>query len=220
MKYVICAFLCLFLIGCQATKQIGGDGNATYSRQTKVISPDGTINETTTTVDATTKQADNASTPATLSLKDNTDGTVLVNIDTGKPRDVDTIKGMFNILNIVTYAGIGLIVIGIAVGFLLKNIQWAVVIGLVGVGMIAGSYLLAQYAIWFMFGLVVILLYGGYLAYSTIKLNQAVVETVDTVDNLLVTGKLNKEELKKIAPITQSTSTRKLINGIKYKSKI
>jgi len=177
----------------------------------------------------TIKGPENAQTPSTLSYTITPDGYTYINSNAGASQDVSKLMGVMGkiqSLNPVTLFGCGLIVVALAVGILLKEIKWAIAIGLTGVGVIAVAFFLQTYSVLcFIVGLLAL---GAWIWYTlhTKKL----VQIANTDNMALVEGMrqdLTEEAdqkwfkgvdgLKPLAHQIQNKSTVKLIKQIQTK---
>jgi len=205
-------------IGCDnglSTK--GGNGAIVSRNKTTIINSDATVKtiETETVVNLT--QPNNPNGNGHIQYETKSDGTFQINVNTGGSFNVANIVAGANLLKIPMYAGIALIPIALAVGYFTRNIKWALIIGLSGAGMIAGSYFLSQYAVYFLGLLGVLFIFGAYLLYDYYRQAKANIENVKLIDKARELGVIDQEKFKKLAeqPGVQSKSTKKIVRHIK-----
>lgn len=228
---IIIVVLGTILTSCGSYNAGGGAGGANYQEKTTTTAPDGTITVTEKTAVATIQQPENPNESGSLVFTDPNGGQI--KLGTGKSdNSIVKAKQTNDLLKIVIGLGAALILGGVAVGILLKQVKWAIAMGLVGAGMIAGSFLLAQYSMVFLclfvVGVVMLLGYGAFLIYKQFISHKANVENVALIQ--AIKPKLSDEAFaevftgdKETAPLVksiQSPSTSKIVEKIKYDEKI
>jgi hypothetical protein len=218
MKYITLFFICcaLFLMSCQ-TGTKGGNGDIIYTQKTETIDENNKPVVTTTTVTNKVEQPESAKGSAISEVVVKPDGTAIITNSTGGSYNISQIMGEISLLRIVTYAGIGLILIGLVVGWLFKDIKWGIIIGICGAGMVAGSYLLAKYAAIFLILVLVLIAYGVWFIIDRFKQQRSNDENVKVIDVLKETGAVEPEKVAKVANIIQSKATKKIVKKVKEK---
>lgn len=211
--------LCILIGSCNNAKTDGGSGAVTVRNKVTEITSSGSVRTTETETSFVVKQPDNPDKTGGITYSTNPDGTFDVAISTGGSYNVAKTIANSNLLRLPMYAGIGLIPIALAVGYFTRNIKWAIIIGVAGVIMIAGSYLLAEYALYFLALLGILLLFGAYLLYDYYKQAKANNENVKLMQKLRQSGAVDLNKFKEIAEDVQSKSTVKIVDRIKEKTK-
>ncbi len=113
-----------------------------------------------------------------------------------------------------------LILAGIAVAFVIKNPYWAGILIGFGIAIPVLTYLLVQYAIYFLFGISILLVFGGWLVYKHFFVKKALDETVKLVDVAKKTGVIDEDKFHDLAkadnPI-QSEKTQEIVAEVRGK---
>jgi hypothetical protein len=187
------------IMGCSPYTQKGGNGSIRVT--------DGPV-----VIDAVVEQPESPRNSGTITVTNN--GTKIV-VSTGESRNDTDIIASANLLKVPMYAGIGLIIVGVLVGYFFRNIRWAIIIGCIGVTMIIGSYLLSKYAIYFLLGFAVLGIYGVFLLRDYILNKKSNEENVKLLQVLKKTGDVNEKKLSSLASVLQSKETKKIVKKIK-----
>jgi hypothetical protein len=217
MKYIIVLLISLFLlVGCQSGTA-GGNGEIVYTKTVESVDKDDKPVKTTTTVVNDVKQPESAKGSAVSEVVIKPDGTAVITNSTGGSYNATQILGELNLLQIPMYTGIGLIICGLAIGFLFKDVKWGLIVGLCGVGMVAGSYLLARYAAWFLILGLALIAYGVWFIIDRFKQQKSNDENIKVIDILKETGEVEPTKVAKVADIVQSKSTKKIVKKVKEK---
>ncbi len=210
-RYLILLFLCLSLVGCDSFRNDGGSSG--IAKVTEVIAPDGT--KTTTTIKADAKQPSNPSDATTISFELKPDDTVLIRTIVAGSQNTTKDLAEVNLLKLPMYFGVGLIALGGLAALVFNQYKWGIGLGATGAAMIIGTYLLAQYAPYFLFGIGIAAVWGCWLLYDYTKRKQAADEIVTANQIARETGVIDKEAYSKIAENIQSRSTAKIVKEIK-----
>lgn len=214
----------VFLSSCADINRVRG-GNIKVEQTTKALNSASPIDKNppkTYTVEV--GQPDNAKQPAEVHIKFGPDGTPsLIDANTGTTQDVAGILSAIskvNLLNPLIWIGAGLIVMGVVLAVVVKKPTWGLYAGGTGIGLIVGSYLLAQYSgIFLILGLIAVLAFVGFFLYDHFVLRRANLENIDVVDELkkyLDPSDLNRLFLDKDATVKkmQSKTTQKVVKTV------
>lgn len=212
MRIIILLFPILILFGCQSGISRGGQASIDRQQVIESVSPDGTTTKTTTRTTTVIKQPENPKDPGVINYDGPKDK---IDISTGASNNIAKSLASVNLLQIPMYAGIGMVMIGVLIGAFLKNYRWAITIGASGLAMVAASFLLAEFAIYFMGLFVIFVAYIGYLAYDYVQSRKAAAEIVKTNEVLKTANMVDKENLAKVADKVQSESTKKIVRKLK-----
>jgi hypothetical protein len=137
-----------------------------------------------------------------------------VKTDTGSAPDNAVALKEVDLAKIPMYCGIGLVLLGIGVAFFFAPI-WGIIIGIVGGAMIIGSYLLAQYAAWFLLGFGVLIAAGIYFVRDYFKTKSGLNDVVTSVEVAKKAGIIDGEAFKKVAEQVQTKDTAIKVDQIK-----
>ena len=211
----------LFIFGCVSDYSDGG--STIFSKTTTESYADGKTKSTT--ISAEVKQPDAPKNPATISFKDNPDGTVDVKTDTGESQDLGKIKSAMSaigMLHPLVFAGAALCVLGILAAVIVRQYIWGAGLFFGGLAMSLGAVLIAQYAVYFGIIGVLALIWLLYTLYETKANKKANAENVKVVEKLkkeLPEDKKRQLFNEKNGDISliQSSSTKKLVKNIKKK---
>lgn len=217
MKYylyiLLIALASICFTGCESSHSSGGDVVITQSEV--MTGTDGTTKETITKV--VIAQPQNPKTGTDFKYEVSPKGIEVSGNLPASTNMAETI-GSINLLRIPMYAGIAMLIAGAVVGAILKNIRWGVTLGAVGAIMIIGSYLLTKFAIYFLFGLLVLAAFGLYLLWDYIRQRNANSETVKTIQAAKTAGVISDvEKFAKIADSVQGKGTQHIVAKIKGK---
>ncbi len=212
----------LSLSSCDTLPKIhGGDVVYTKTTTTTVLDENKNPKVTVEKTDIVAHQPENAKTPAIINI----DKGDTIRATTGESQDLSKIEKILasvGMLSPVIYAGIAMIIAGAGVFIFLKDAKWAIILGLVGGGMIAGAYLLVQYAMWFMLGVIALAIWGIYFLISHKKLQLANIENIGVVQALK--KELPQEVQDKyfegkdaLVKTMQSKSTQTIVDNVKEK---
>lgn len=204
------------LAGCDDFNQHGGKGRLIFDDQVVVRQADGSTTTTTYHSEVDIGSAESPNKPAIVEYNKD-EHKVIVKLDTGTSRNDTAILASINLLKIPMYAGLVLIVIGVLVGIIFKNMKWAVAIGATGVGIAVGSYLLAQYAVYFLLGFGIIFAYGFYLLWDYMRRKKANIENVELIERAKSRGIIKIDEFHDLARALQSDSTKQIVEIAKDK---
>jgi hypothetical protein len=210
---ILCCFFLVFLGGCNSgIWGFGGKAAVKTEYITHIQHPDGKKETEVRRFESTVDQPDNPQSGGAI-LYDNKTGNITA--QTGSARDSVKTIASTNLLKIPMYAGIGMIIAGVLVGAFLRNFKWGITLAASGFAMVVASFLLAQYAIYFMGLFAVFVAYLGYLMFDYTRSRRAAEEIVETNEILKSTNMIDKEKLAKVADQVQSKSTKKMIRKIK-----
>lgn len=219
-RFLLLGTLCLTLLigGCnESLKTKGGSGSVVIRNSVTEVDPNGNTKVSNTETIFDVNQPDNPNKTAGIKYHMNPDGSTDVSLTTGDSQNVASIAAGANLLRIPIYAGIALIPIALSVGYFTRNLKWAGIIGATGIIMIAGSYILSQYAIYFLGFLFILMVFGAYLLYDYYRQAKANNENVLLMQKLRRDGAIDLNKFKEAAEKTQSKSTKKIVDRIKEK---
>ncbi len=203
----LCCFATL-LVSCSG---IPKGGHSVFERTvTETVQTDAGPKVVTTTTKVEVAQPENPTSPANIAVDDKGN----VKADTGSAPDNAVALREVDLAKLPMFAGIALVVVGLIVGIFFAA-MWGVIIGIVGVGMIIGSYLLAQYAAWFLLGFGVLVAAGVYFVRDYFKTKSGLNDVVTSVEVAKKAGIMNAEAFKKVAEQIQTTDTAKKVDQIK-----
>ena len=214
-KHLAClAIITTLLGGCGILKFKDEPGSGFIKQKTTITEqlPTGTVKTTETSSEISVKQPDNGKTAAGITQRDGN-----ITINTGNAHNTTQILANANLLTIPMYFGIAMIGLGVILGIFAANKTWAIIIGTTGVLMVVGTYLLAQYAIYFLLGLGIILLYVGYLLYDRLILKKSNEENIKAIEVALDTGQINKDAFAKIENTIQNKKTKSIVDEVQRK---
>ncbi len=219
MKYylfiLLIALASISFSGCESPHSRGGD--VVIEQHEVLVGTDGT-KETTTTV--TISQPDDPKTETDFKYEIPPGGGIKIAGNLPASTNVAEIIGTANLLKIPMYAGIAMLIAGGLVWAFLKNIKWGATLGVIGMIMIVGSYLLAKFAVYFMLGLVALVAFGLYLLWDYIRQRNANSETVKTIQAAKETGAISDPKaFAAIADSVQGKGTKSIVAKIKGKKK-
>lgn len=205
----------MFLVACGGSAQLGGRAEYHETVTTDTTTPEGQPVHTVTEKSLSVAQPESPDGSATLSIKPTDDGKgLIVAANTGGAHNNVKTLGTLKLLEIPMYFGAGLIVIGILVG-IFANRMWGIIIAGCGAIMIIGSWLLAEYSIYFMFGLGILVVYGLWLVRDYILTRKANEELVIGNQIAKATGAINTEKFHEISKEVQSKTTATKVAKIK-----
>lgn len=227
-KYAIILLLGAFL----ALSACGGSGlfsspttdggNASVVESNKETKFDETGKPTSVTehkIEGKMKQPDNPTGGMGFRLGKDKNGNATITAETdGGSQNNTKILAQFSLAKIVTFAGVAMVFAGLAVGYFTKNVKWALIVGLTGVGMAILAQVMVAYAGFFLLGILALAGYGAYLVRDYIRQRKAVEE--QTVKSNLATVvadhgvNLTPELMKKIAEQVYSETTTKIEKAI------
>ena len=215
------------MAGCQSFNSSPGTGSVTTKQVDTFRDTKGVEHHVETTHTVLLEQPANAEKPATMEVKTNPDSTIDVSLNTGSSYNLGRVMAGNALLTPVIWAGIGLIFLGAGVGVISKGtlLKPAIGLGVAGASLIAIGYLLSQYAFVLMIGLVIggLVLIGYALYYSKVFKDQkvAVTETVSLIEGLKQNYMSLEERYKEfkspggLANVTQSPETKKVVAQVK-----
>jgi hypothetical protein len=165
---------------------------------------------TVTTTKVEVAQPENPTSPANIVVDEKGN----VKTDTGSAPDNAVALREVDLAKLPMFAGIALVVVGLVVGLFFAA-MWGMIIGIVGVGMIIGSYLLAQYAAWFLLGFGVLIAAGIYFVRDYFKTKSGLNDVVTSVEVAKKAGIIDGEAFKKVAEQVQTKDTAIKVDQIK-----
>lgn len=218
MRYYLCILLIalasLSFSGCDSSHSRGG--GITIEQNEILVDTDGTKKTTVTTVTVT--QPDNPKSENGLTYTVPPGGGIKIDANLPAASNVAEIIGATNLLKIPMYAGIAMLIAGGLIWAVLKNIRWGASLGGIGLVMILGSYLLAKFALYFMFGLLALVAFGLYVLWDYIRQRNANSETVKTIQAAKETGAISDPKaFAAIADSVQGKGTKQIVAKIKGK---
>lgn len=212
---LLIALASISFTGCESPHSRGGD--VVIEQHEVMVSTDGT-RETTTVVTISQPEDPKSGTDFKYEIPPNGGIKIVGNLPAAS--NVAEIVGATNLLKIPMYAGIAVLIAGGLVWAILKNIRWGATLGGVGVIMILGSYLLAKFALYFMFGLLALVAFGLYVLWDYIRQRNANSETVKTIQAAKETGAISDPKaFAAIADSVQGKGTKQIVARIKGKHK-
>lgn len=207
--------LTAILAGCTSPGVTdGGDSGVVYKETTMYVDDNGNLITETTEVKVDVNQPESPIGPAEVTIDKPKGGPFKIKASVPGAQNNAGLVATIGLLNYPIYAGIGLIVAGLLVGFLLKNVYWSLAIGGTGVAMIVGSYLLATYSVWFMLGLVILMAYGGYLLWDYLRQKKSAKETIEVVETAKKKGIIDTKAFHELANNVQSDSTKDVVDEV------
>lgn len=229
LSLIIC--LVLFIMGCGYVPDRGGAGNITTTTN-EIVHPDGSSEKSVIT-ETSIEQPDNPQNGAGVEYSADAEGNVKIRSNTSgsfnTTKDKEEIRGKYLLLGKVIFAGLLFVIAGAAAFIIRKKWQDLAILGGIGVFLIILGIVLASYAWVFavIIGLSVLGLlgYGAYILINLKKNEQSVPELVDTVQGLKSKYMTEEERLAEfrgkggIVDLTQSPTTKKLVNKIKANQK-
>lgn len=225
-RYLLLATLPLILLvsGCGSVpRYAGGQTSVKHTETVSETAPEGTTRVKENTTEVTSSQPENAATPALIDINGKK-----INTSTGQPQEVSAVAtalGRINFLNPLLYAGIILILGGVAVFAITKNLNQAGIIAGAGLGMVVLSYLLVSYGMYILIGcLLVAAIAAVYLLY---KYRKAVVEQVSLTEVMkkelptsaksdIFEGDPTKGNVSEVKTII-SSSTKDIVDAVRVK---
>lgn len=221
-------FLPLLFAACSTVgTRDGGGGILNHTEKVVSTNSDGSTTTTEKNTVVTLDQPANPEKGGSLVVKQDKNGNVTIGVDTSGTLNTEKDIAAINSLNPLIYIGAGLIIIGLLIGILGRQLLWAAGLGVTGIALITLAYLLPTYPFIFMIGLgVAILAAVGYIIYTArgFKIrDKAVNESIDLIDGLKerLPAEENKEIFKTkggLADRSHSKSTRKLIDKKRLKN--
>lgn len=216
LKLIPIFLIFIVLAGCLKGALAGGLGDYNQEQTIVTDNPDGSKTTTTTTTHANIQSPQGTNKPAVMTVTPTKEG-IKVQYQTGTSYNIDQIMENAKLLRIPMYAGLALLVAGALVLIFTKDIVWASIIGGTGIIMCVGSYLLAEYALYFLIGLGVIACFGIYHIVRYVKINTAHNENVELIEKGMERGIIKTDEFKTMADDLQSKSTKKLVDQVQTK---
>jgi hypothetical protein len=203
------------LFGCHKP-YYGGNTDILITDKSSHVEDEGAASTTDNTIAITMASPSAPEAPSKIVVTKTPDGKLSIETFNSPSYNIAGTLAKVALLEIPMYAGIGLIVLGVGVFFLLRDIKWTLIIAGTGVAMIIGSYLLAEYSMYFLLGGLVIFAYLGYLFIDYIRQRKANDETIKAVQVLKETGVVEREKVNKVFGVMQSGSTKKIVEKIKH----
>lgn len=217
MKFV-CLFIICFvsMLGCQSGYD-GGSISVNFSDTESAQRLNGAVVSRDNSLKVNVDAPSAPDGPSTVVIEKQADGIVKVTTQISKSHNIAGTLAKINLLQIPMYAGVALMLLSILIFWFLKDLRWAGIFFIVGATMVVGTYLLAQYAIYFMLGLAVVIIYGIYLLYDYFRQRKANDENVSLIQLLKNKGLIAKETLSDFADAIQSDTTKKIVEKVKKK---
>lgn len=227
MKYLVGLFLVL-LLGCASTNDNGGSAHITVTQRTQQndISDHPIITDKVWDIEL--NQPENPEKTGTITLSTDKDGQPVIAMNTGSSFNTTHTKATTALLNPVIWVGTGLVVIGAVAFILSRNLITAGVFALTGLGLIAGSFLLAQYSFQILIGGIILAIVAAvYLLYRYKVSHQAAIDNtklINVIKEDLPDEKYNevfygKNGATPLVNNIQNPSTRKFVDKVKQKLK-
>ena len=213
------ALIFCFNVGC-STQQKGGTADVTYTETTTSLDANDKPVTTTKTVEVASVQPDSPQAPAKVDVIMPPGGGTNITASSGSGQNNAGIMAAAGNAKIITYAGLGMTIFGILVcGLLLKNWVWAGIVSGTGVAITVLSYLLVQYAMFFLFGFVILVAYGAYLGWDYLRQRRAAAENVEIIQKGKEKGIIDPVKFNDLADVVQSSSTKAVVKSVKKKIK-
>jgi hypothetical protein len=213
-KLLFICILTLCLLGCNDSIR-GGDSQVIVKDTTTQITETGDVvtKDHSIIVDLQSPNSPNA--PSTIIISKDKNGVIRVETVISSAYNIASAIAKIGLLKIPMYAGVILLALGAVVFLIFKDIKWALAIGAVGGIMVVGSYLLAQYAIYFLLGFFILIAYGVWLLVDYMRQRRANDENTRGLQVLKETGLVDKEKANRIMDSIQSPSTKRIIKKVK-----